>query len=50
MNQGYLLRLPPRLKELIAADAGRIGISINALIIQILWAYIEGGANNDARN
>ena len=43
MKEGFLLRMPPRLKEIIAARAQEIGISINALILQILWAYAEGG-------
>ena len=46
MKEGFLLRIPPRLKEIIAAEAGLIGISINALIIQILWAYVGGGADD----
>jgi len=53
MKEGFLLRIPPRLKEIIAAEAGLIGISINALITQILWAYFleyaEGGADDERR-
>ena len=46
MKEGFLLRMPPALKEIIASTAARMGISINALILQILWAYIEGGVQH----
>ena len=49
MKEGFLLRMPPTLKEIMASTAARLGISINALILQILWQYIEGGANHARR-
>lgn len=41
MKEGYLLRMPPVLKEMMAARAYKMGVSINALILQILWDYIK---------
>ena len=41
MKQGYLLRMPPALKDALAKRADRIGISLNALLVQILWEYKE---------
>ena len=49
MKEPYLLRMPPKLKEIMAARASMIGISINALILQILWAYVGGGADDERR-
>ena len=46
MKEGFLLRMPPTLKEIMASTAARLGISINALILQILWGYVEGGVEN----
>jgi len=37
----YLLRMPLKLKEIMAARAREMGISIHALILQILWQYVK---------
>jgi predicted HicB family RNase H-like nuclease len=49
MKEPYLLRIPTEVKAKLTAKAGEIGISLNALILQILWAYLEGGAENGNR-
>ena len=46
MKEPYLLRMPTETKARLTAKAEEIGISLNALILQILWAYIEGGLEN----
>ena len=46
MKEPYLLRMPTETKARLTAKAGEIGISLNALILQILWAYFEGGVEN----
>jgi len=37
----YTLRLPPALLERLGKEANKQGISINALILQILWGWAE---------
>ena len=49
MKEPYLLRIPTETKARLTAKAEEIGISLNALILQILWAYFEGGAENGNR-
>lgn len=41
MRQGFLLRMPQTLKDNLFNESDRIGISLNALILQILWNYME---------
>ena len=36
-----LLRAPDELKTIVTNEAKRIGISTNALILQILWEWAE---------
>lgn len=35
----YLLRVPRELKDVLRRRAERMGLSLNALILQILWEY-----------
>ena len=45
MKQGYLIRMPQTLKDALARRAEMIGISMNALLIQILWDYVTSKSN-----
>ena len=36
-----LIRSPDRLQELIHGEAKRRGVTVNALILQILWSWVE---------
>lgn len=36
-----LIRAPEELKEKISGEAKRIGISMNALLIQIIWSWLK---------
>ena len=48
----YTLRLPATLYEQLGSESSKQGISINALILQILWEWAEknqittGGTQN----
>lgn len=37
----FQLRLPKELRELLKERAARMGISLNALMLQVLWQYAE---------
>lgn len=37
----FTLRLPKELFSLLQEDANKIGVSVNSLILQILWSYVE---------
>lgn len=37
----YPLRLPTQLKNILAEKADNMGISLNALMVQIFWEYAE---------
>ena len=39
----FTLRLPGQLFDKLRAQAEQMGISINSLILQILWDWAEGG-------
>lgn len=39
-----LVRAPDELKESVVAEAQRIGISLNALVIQILWDWAKNNS------
>ena len=41
MKTKFLLRIPSELKEKLAMAASRAGISINALVIFVLWRYLR---------
>lgn len=41
MIEKVLLRMPGNLKGTLRREAKRLGISLNALILQILWNYCE---------
>lgn len=42
MIEKILLRAPRELKEFLKARSIRIGVSLNALILQILWEWMKG--------
>lgn len=42
MIEKILLRAPQELKEQLKRESMRIGISLNALILQILWEWVKG--------
>ena len=47
MKERYLLRIPQKLKEEAISAANERGVSVNALILQVLWRYLhEGGVEN----
>lgn len=37
----FTLRLPKRLFEMLQHDANATGVSVNALLLQILWQWLE---------
>lgn len=37
----FTLRLPAELLNLLQLEAGKVGVATNALILQILWEYVE---------
>lgn len=37
----FQLRLPTELRELLRRRAEKMGVSMNALILQALWAFID---------
>lgn len=37
----FTLRLPTELFNLLQTEAAETGVAINALILQILWDYVE---------
>jgi hypothetical protein len=44
---GY--RFPPELNDLLTDRAARMGISKNALLIQVLWDFFENGGTSEHR-
>lgn len=38
----FTLRLPAELKEKLTEQSVRMGISLNALVVQLLWQWAEG--------
>ncbi|WP_455649076.1 hypothetical protein [Enterocloster citroniae] len=36
-----LIRAPQELKEILQKESKRIGTTVNALILQILWAWVR---------
>ncbi len=40
-TQRFTLRLPASLKHQIEAYSKKIGVSFNAMVVQILWAYVN---------
>ena len=37
----YMMRLPKSLKDKLAKRADMMGLSLNSLLVQILWSYME---------
>lgn len=37
----YMMRIPKSLKEALARRADMMGISLNSLLVQVLWTYME---------
>lgn len=46
MKTKFLLRIPSELKEKLAMSAARAGLSINALVISVLWRYLREEARS----
>ena len=44
-----LIRAPKELKTFIVNEAKRIGISANALILQILWEWLRKNEQEDQK-
>ncbi len=42
-----LIRAPEELKDKITTEAKRIGISTNALLLQILWTWLKEQEANE---
>lgn len=40
-KQRFTLRMPKKLNEELKYEARKQGISVNALILQVLWTWIE---------
>lgn len=36
-----LIRCPEELKKILQQESKRVGISMNALVLQILWDWVE---------
>lgn len=45
----FTLRIPEKLFRMIQKKANAAGVSTNALILQILWQYVEGNKEQKAR-
>ena len=45
----FTLRIVDELNQLLESRAKKLGVTKHALILQILWAYIEGGTDNERR-
>lgn len=41
MIEKILLRAPQELKDRLKMESARIGVSLNALILQILWEWVK---------
>jgi len=41
MSESILTRMPAQLKTVLKQEAQIIGISLNALVLQILWDWFE---------
>lgn len=48
MIEKILLRAPRELKEFLKERSIKIGVSLNALILQILWAWVKEEENKRA--
>lgn len=42
-----LIRAPQALKDFLKEKAESMGITLNALILQILWEWVENKKNNN---
>ena len=40
-RERFTFRIPERLMKSLKEEAGKIGVSLNALILQILWEWYE---------
>lgn len=41
MIEKILIRAPRELKAVLKNESTRVGVSLNALILQILWTWVE---------
>lgn len=41
-----LIRMPQPLKEWLKKEADRMGLTMNALLLKILWEAVKGGMKN----
>ena len=46
----FTLRLPNNLIECLRKEANKQGVSINALILNILWEWVEKNSKNKGVN
>ena len=42
------LRLPPELKAALDEKRKRMGISLNALVVQLLWQHVQQAGQGDS--
>lgn len=43
----FTLRLPATLKQRLDATRAHMGVSFNALVLQILWDWLKNNPNNE---
>lgn len=49
IRERFTLRLPSELMKKMQEEANDLGVSLNALILQILWEWIERNTNDNAK-
>lgn len=40
-RERFTLRMPTRLYEMLQGEADKLGVSINAMVLNILWEWAE---------
>lgn len=49
MIEQILIRTPKELKERIKAESERIGVTMNALMLQIMWDWMKQNAETEVK-